>query len=388
MTGPCSAIPNAPGRVGRYRLEHVLGLGAMGVVYKARDPQTRRAVAVKRIRKYLLVGPDRDQVLKRFRVEAAAGQRLKHPNIVAVMDCGDQDGMHYIVMEYIRGKSLRDYLREGRQFTSFEALAILQQVLSALAHAHGLGVIHRDVTPGNIFLDTLGQVRLMDFGIARIDASCMTLTAMVVGTPAYMAPEQCIGVDVDHRADLFAAGAVFYHLLTGQRPFDAPTIMTTMHKLLKEAPVVPSKLNSKVPPVFDKLINRALAKNPKHRYQSAREFTDELKAVARRLHSGPSKLTGRLEDWREHWRKPRVLGSTFALALGLGVLSVYWSYDKGGTVTVTDEGRVYAASSTALTPVPNENRIEDPAKSARAEEIARLEATIRRLRENMNQGVN
>src|SRR5262249_31557994 len=205
--------------IGRYRVEALLGTGAMGEVYRAHDPAIDRLVAIKVVRPELVAGSGGDQLLERFRREARAAGRRFHPNIVAIWDFGEEDGIPFLVMELIEGKSLDEILKASGLFTADRSIRIITQVLNALGFAHESGVIHRDVKPSNIMVLQQDHVKVADFGIARIDASDFTIVGDLLGTPAYMAPEQLTGAPVDHRTDLFAAGVILFEMLTGVKPF-------------------------------------------------------------------------------------------------------------------------------------------------------------------------
>lgn len=300
----------APAKIGKYQIESVLGKGAMGVVYKAYDPEIQQTVAIKTIQNELLNLEEKDGQarLERFKQEVIAGRRLKHPNIVAIYEYGRDQDTCYIVMELVRGKQLKDYFSEGYQFTLGEIIAIMLQLLDALDYAHRHGVIHRDIKPGNIMLTAGEQIQVTDFGIAKIDDSSLTKTGMVLGTPSYMAPEQCLGQHVDARTDIFSAGVVLYQFLTGEKPFGGDSPLTTMHQVLNVTPVNPSRLNVHIPKALDDIVQKALAKRPDERFQSAREFAEALRAVHAGLktakreaaptlpESGPAKLEGSRDE--------------------------------------------------------------------------------------------
>lgn len=253
----------------------------MGVVYQAYDPEIQQPVAIKTIQKELLNPEEKDcqARLERFKQEVIAGRRLKHPNIVAIYEYGRDEETCYIVMELVRGKQLKDYFSEGYQFTLSEIIAIMLQLLDALDYAHRHGVIHRDIKPGNIMLTEGEQIQVADFGIAKLDDSSLTKTGMVLGTPSYMAPEQCLGQHVDARTDIFSAGVVLYQFLTGEKPFSGDSPLTTMHQVLNATPVNPSVLNVHIPKALDGIVQKALSKRPDERFQSAREFAEALRAV-------------------------------------------------------------------------------------------------------------
>ncbi len=270
-----------PSRLGKYEIQGVLGKGAMGVVYKAHDPHIERTVALKTVRKDLIDADLARSFLARFQNEARAAGRLHHPNIVGIYEYGEADNIAYIVMEYVDGIGLREYLNRKARFELPQIVAILAQLLEALEFAHSQGVVHRDIKPANLILTSAGALKVADFGIARVDASNMTMTGMVLGTPSYMAPEQCQGLPSDHRADLFSVGCVFYELLTGVKPFDG-SIESITYRICHEQARPPSQISSlPLPPALDGLIATALAKRPEDRFQHARAFQFALRlAVA------------------------------------------------------------------------------------------------------------
>jgi len=276
-----------PTHLGKYEIEGVLGKGAMGIVYKARDPHIERTVAIKTVRKDLLDADLAAHFMARFRNEARAAGRLHHPNIVGIYEYGEAQNVAYIAMEYIDGTGLREYLNRKARFELPQVIAILTQLLAALEFAHAQGVVHRDIKPANLILAPGGELKVADFGIARIDASNMTMTGMVMGTPSYMAPEQCRGLPSDHRADLFSVGVVLYELLTGARPFEG-SVESIAYKICHEDPRPPSQLSPlKLPPAMDNLVATALAKRPDDRFQQARAF-----GFALRLAVGEAALAG------------------------------------------------------------------------------------------------
>jgi len=266
-----------PDRLGKYDVTEILGTGAMGVVYRGFDPGIRRVVAIKTIRRELIAG-DRPgaMMLKRFRNEAQAAGRLSHPGIVAVYDYGEDAEVAYIAMEYVEGNSLREYFARGTRFSERDAVSIMSQLLEALTHAHERRVWHRDIKPGNLIVMMNGRVKVADFGIARIEASDLTQTGAVLGSPGYMAPEQYAAAAIDHRADVFAAGVVFYQLLTGSRPF-VGTAEQLAYAICHTEPARPSITDpGKGWEKYDALIAKALAKRPEDRFQTAEAFRAAL----------------------------------------------------------------------------------------------------------------
>ncbi len=269
-----------PAHIGRYRIARTLGRGAMGVVYLAYDEAIDRQVAIKTIHRALLEGEDGAEWLARFRREVRAAGRCLHPNIVTVFEYGEENGVPYIVMEYVQGRELRDYLKDRQPLPLANAVAVAVQVLHALDHAHACGVVHRDIKPGNIILLADGQVKVSDFGIARVEAtSSMTQHGMTVGTPAYMAPEQFGGREADRRADLYATGVVLFEVLTGIRPFAGRSASDLMYKVLHDPPRQVTQLNPRLPMELDAVLHKALAKSPDERFQNAGEFIAALEGL-------------------------------------------------------------------------------------------------------------
>ncbi len=268
---------NHPARLGKYDITGVLGEGAMGVVYKAFDPDIRRAVALKTIRKQLIDGSDfAASIAARFRNEAQAAGRLAHPGIVGVYEYGEAQDIAYIAMEFVEGQSIARYLASQVRFTDTDIPGLMSQLLDALEHAHSQGVWHRDIKPANVILSAGARLKVADFGIARIDAGGLTQTQMMIGTPSYMAPEQFLGQPIDARVDIYGAGVLLYVLLTGQPPFaGAPEAL--MYKVVHEPPLPPSQVDgAQRPRLYDDIVATALAKDPAQRYASARAFKQAL----------------------------------------------------------------------------------------------------------------
>ena len=334
-----SASPSIPREIGRYQVERVLGRGAMGTVYLATDPHIQRRVALKTIRADLVsasgaldglgASAERDGISgsewsARFLNEARAAGRLVHPNIVAVFDYGEIDGVAYIALEYVDGGSLADRLaghiwpsddpeHGGQRGTAREprssheaslrtaphggvvgrggamplrdALLWLAQLLDALAYAHEQGVIHRDIKPANLLIGARVECKIADFGIAQVDTGRLTAVGMMIGTPSYMSPEQYVGREVDARSDLFSAGVVLYEMVTGRCPF-VGNAAAIMHQVLETMPPAPSSIVSGLPIALDAMLARALAKRPEDRYASANawqaEILDLIDAVSNR----------------------------------------------------------------------------------------------------------
>ncbi len=273
--------------IGKYEIRRELGRGAMGVVYEGYDPMIKRIVALKTIRADQLAGENAEAAIARFRREAQAAGRLSHPNIVSIYDIGEDAGTWYIAMEFIQGRELKNYFESNERFASADIVRIMTQILDALGYSHRLGVIHRDIKPANVIILADGGVKVADFGIAHIESSNMTQAGTVMGTPSYMSPEQIMGLPVDGRSDLFSAGVLLYQFLTGERPF-AGSATATMHKVLEEDPLPPSRFNVLVPGAMDAVVRKALAKRPDERYQTAEEFAAALRAAAQATPTQPT----------------------------------------------------------------------------------------------------
>ena len=273
------------GKLGKYQIRRELGKGAMGVVYEGFDPMIERVVAIKTIRPEQLNKDQASELVARFRREAQAAGRLNHPHIVSIYEYGEDadaaaggEPISFIAMEFIRGKELRDYFEANERFPLKEVERIMSEMLAALQHAHERGVIHRDIKPANIILLDGGAVKVADFGIARLETSDLTQAGAVLGTPAYMSPEQFLGQPVDSRSDIFSAGVILYQFLTGEKPFTG-NVTTIMYKVLSEEPLAPSMLNTTLPPAWDVVVRKAMAKKVAERFQSAAEFAAAIRAV-------------------------------------------------------------------------------------------------------------
>ncbi|MBT2386078.1 protein kinase [Streptomyces sp. ISL-11] len=283
---------------GRYQLRDLLGEGGMASVHLAYDSVLDRQVAIKTLHTEL----GREASFReRFRREAQAVAKLTHTNIVSVFDTGEDDldgsTMPYIVMEYVEGQPLRSVLdTDVRQYGAMpteKALKITADVLAALEVSHEMGLVHRDIKPGNVMMTKRGVVKVMDFGIARAMQSgvtSMTQTGMVVGTPQYLSPEQALGRGVDARSDLYSVGIMLFELLTGRLPFDADSPLAIAYAHVQEEPVAPSSINRSIPPAVDALVARALKKNPNERFPSAESMRDECARVAGTAQSAASPI--------------------------------------------------------------------------------------------------
>src|SRR5437763_1369584 len=282
---------------GRYEVGELLGYGGMAEVHRGRDTRLGRDVAIKMLRTDLA----RDETFQiRFRREAQNAASLNHPAIVAVYDTGEEtaptgETIPFIVMEFVNGRTLKEVLAAEGRLMPRRALEITADICAALEFSHRHGIIHRDIKPGNVMLTPTGQVKVMDFGIARALASgatTMTQTSAVIGTAQYLSPEQARGEAVDARSDVYATGCVLYELLVGHPPFVGDNPVSVAYQHVREDPRAPSDINHEVPPDVDAIVLKALAKNPLNRYQSAGEMrADIMRAVAGRPVAAPPVMT-------------------------------------------------------------------------------------------------
>lgn len=270
-------------KLGRYELVRVLGKGAMGVVYEARDPNLERRVAIKTISVDALGEREALEYEARFRTEARSAARLQHPHIVSVYDSDRDLDVAFLVMEFVLGRDLKDHFDHGARYTLEQTAALMDDLLSALDYAHRQNIVHRDIKPANLLIESSGRVKLTDFGVARIqDSADATRTqGSLVGTLKYMSPEQVQGQTVDSRSDLFSAGIVLYQLLTGTRPFDGANDFEVMRNIATQEHVPPSRHNPSLPAEIDLVMAQALAKSREQRYPSAAEFNTALQAAVR-----------------------------------------------------------------------------------------------------------
>jgi len=276
-----SVSDDQPLRIGPYPVHGVIGRGSMGVVYLGHDPVIDRRVAIKTIQRQLLQpGANDYNVAARFRIEAQAAGRLNHRNIVSVYHFGEDPAFDYIVMEYVAGHSVNDYLKRPGQLTTNDVLCLMFQLLDALHYAHESGVVHRDIKPANLMVSGDGRLKITDFGIARTETSQITRINTVVGSPGYMAPEQYTGGPLDRRVDVFSAGVMLYQMLTGVMPFAGADEAIMYQIVYGQHEPLTRRLNDMAYAAFDMIIDRALAKEPADRYASALEFRDALTVVA------------------------------------------------------------------------------------------------------------
>ncbi|MEE8201760.1 MAG: serine/threonine-protein kinase [Candidatus Acidoferrales bacterium] len=265
-------------RLGRYEILEELGRGAMGTVYRARDPKIDRIVALKTISITGASEAEEEEFRQRFYREAQAAGKLSHPGLVVIHDVGEDEATQtpYIVMEFIEGKTLEQLAKAGERLPPEKTLGLAKQVAAALDYAHSRQIIHRDIKPANIMVTEEGRAKITDFGIAKLAMTQLTQTGQILGTPAYMSPEQLSGGTVDGRSDLFSLGVILYWLLTGEKPFAGDTTTAVSFKIVYQEPIPPSQLNPTLSPEYDYIITRALAKDPNRRYQRGQELAGDL----------------------------------------------------------------------------------------------------------------
>lgn len=325
-----------PRQIGRYRIDSLLGSGSMGNVYLAHDADLDRPVAVKTLRDLVLDEEMREVFLGRFQNEARAAARLHHPNIVQIFDVGDDPQVGpYLVFEYVRGHTLKDELKKGGPLGEKRLLEVARQVGDALATAHVAGVIHRDLKPENLLITENGQVKLADFGIARVPNADLTKEGQFLGTPCYSAPETLSKGEYSEQSDLFSFGAVMYEAASGERAFPGTEAMAVAHEVMNGRPVPPSEANraARIPSTVDTAILRALEKKPASRYASARTFVSALREA----------YDGRKPAKPARKRK----GLPFMMVLTLGILVALWAAIEQCDAANTDAGANAGANADA-----------------------------------------
>ena len=330
-----------------FRLEGLLGEGGMGLVYRAHDSRLHRPVAVKLLSSELMSNADRKQ---RFLQEARAAARINHPAVAQIYDADELEGVTFIVMELVEGKTVRELIR-SKELDLLGAIDIGIQVAAGLAKAHELGIVHRDVKPANVMLTKDGHVKILDFGLAKLlDHSAgklsgedkglepsqlsKTQSGMLMGTPAYMSPEQVRGVPVDFRADIFSVGALLFEMATGRSPFHRDNFMDTLHAVAFDETPPMNVAGATVPAELQRIITRCLKKRPEDRYASARSLAEELQLLRRDTEAGRAQKTSwrqrLLEAWEQLRQQPRSRSAWFvAGAIGLG-LALYFSMSHIG----------------------------------------------------------
>jgi serine/threonine-protein kinase len=343
-----------PKVIGRYEIVEELGRGAMGSVFKARDPAVGRIVALKTIHSAALEGAQSDEYRARFYREARASGVLAHPGIVPVFDVGEHEGAPFLVMEFVAGRTLDSVIKKGERYSLDRVCEIGQQIAEALGYAHRQGVIHRDIKPANILMtsrEVYGseRPRITDFGIAKLAASEITTTGQLLGTPSYMPPEQFTGAPIDGRADLFSLGVILYSLATGEQPFPGETMTAVSYKVVHTEAIPPAKLNPGIPARLEAVIMKCLAKSPADRFQTGEELAQELAA----LRSGATAST-------MHATVPVAGGADVTLGPTAGPTTI----PPG--VTAQQAGR---AATPATATAPGAKAAKKPGKPARVQTV-------------------
>jgi CHASE2 domain-containing sensor protein/predicted Ser/Thr protein kinase len=282
--GATLAVMDTKPTLGRYEISGELGRGAMGVVYKGEDPKIHRTVAIKTLRLSEFEEDGVGELKERFFREAESAGLLAHPNIVTIYDCGEEHDLAYIAMEYLNGEDLEKFTRKGSLLPLRDTLFLVAKVADALDYAHSKSIVHRDIKPANIMrLKENKDIKVTDFGIARITTSSKTKTGVILGTPSYMSPEQVAAKKVDGRSDIFSLGVVLFEMLTGQKPFEADDLTSLMYKIAREKHSSPRSLNPKIPQVVEKIIDKAMEKDPEKRYQKAGQMAEHLRKVIAKI---------------------------------------------------------------------------------------------------------
>lgn len=341
-----------PDQLGKYTIRRILGEGGMGIVYMGVDPDLNRPVAIKTIRRGLLQGRAGLELRERFRREAQAEGRMLHPNIVAIYDFGeDVEGTPYFVMEYVEGRSLKEFLSRGMHFNLQMTLHITSQLLSALDYSHSHGVVHRDVKPANILLTEEDTVKIADFGIARMEESDFTATGRVMGTPQYLSPEQRAGQKTDARSDLYSTALVLYELLTGDKPFAGQHHSSKNYRLTPEHLAKLDNLPADVLPQFKVVLTKALAREPADRYQSASAFLADLEPLIARPEVRPPR------------RKKHLWLPAIAAVVLLGAALLWWQQPRVSDWLPTDSSEAGTVQG---------GKVLSPAEQERAGRLLRI----------------
>ncbi len=359
-------------RIGDYELFGEIARGGMGVVFRARQVSLNRIVAVKLMRDSGLARP---ADVERFHAEAASAAKLKHPNVVSIHEVGEQAGQHFFAMDLIEGANLAERTREG-PLPVRAAAELVATISEAVQHAHALGVLHRDLKPSNILIDDAGVPYVTDFGLARLLDGCgsLTVTGQLLGTPAYMAPEQARGVAVDPSADVYSLGAVLYHVLTGRAPFIGSSVTDVLHQVVSSEPLAPQLLNPSVPLDLSTICLKCLEKDPRHRFRSARELADDLKCWlgGEPISARPSTLLERSLKWVR--RKPAVAGlaaSLLAVVLA-GSTGILWQWRAAVDARKVAEARA-VTESRAKASAEQERQNAQRAYAQATDSLSRLE---------------
>src|SRR4051812_48930877 len=361
--------------IGKYHIIELVGEGAMGVVYRATDSVLDRTVAVKVMNESIARQED---LRKRFLHEAQAAASLQHPNVVSIYDMGEVDGHMFIAMEFVDGVDLEKLLELGQPLSLQAKLDIVIDVLTGLTFAHKRGIVHRDIKPANIRVTEDGRAKIMDFGVAHLASSSMTSTGSFLGTPSYMAPEQITEGKTTPQTDIFAVGGVLYQLLTLLKPFDAPSLQNLFFRIITEKPRRVSEVMPGLPPALDRIVEKAMAKEPSDRYASALDMANELSAVRAKL-SGPAypesvSLTASVSSAIEMARKKsRNRSRAFAFAAGGALAAVLLLVAWSQLVKLRSPSAAAAQQTPTVSTLPaptTQNGAAPPARLTEAEAAA------------------
>ncbi len=371
-------------QLGRFKITGTLGQGAMGTVYRAHDPLIERTVAIKTVACAGLSRDEAEAFEQRFYREAKSAGRLNHPNIVTIHDVGRNENLAFIAMEYLNGQSLREVLDSGVVLPPERCAEVAIDVAEGLAFAHANGVVHRDIKPANIMMLDNGSVKISDFGVALIPSGSTTVEGTAFGSPKYMSPEQVTGQKVDGRSDIFSLGAVLYEMLTGRPPFDGEELTSVLYQVLNTAPPLPSSFNPELPRVFDRLLAKAMAKDPEKRYQSAMELAADLRKIRRALRDARKKAEGegKVPRQRRTSESPSVKPETSPWLTAAAIASMvsivgmlFWYYggkqksESGVVEAVPSVSVVTEQRAVVATPqIASDAKLQVSAKESQAEE--------------------
>jgi TolB-like protein/tetratricopeptide (TPR) repeat protein len=360
LVTPLPAISKDDVIAGKYKVLEEIGRGGMGVVYRAEDIKLKRQVALKFLPSHLMNSPE---LKDRFLIEAQAAAALNHPHICVIHEVGESEGHPYIAMEHVEGETLRDKIRK-KSLTAEDALAVASQVAAGLGEAHRKGIVHRDVKSANIMVTAMGQAKVMDFGLAKLQSgSSLTKSQTTLGTIAYMSPEQARGDEVDGRTDLWSLGVVLFEMLTGELPFKGDHDQTIIHAILSREPKPPSRIKPGIPSGLDEIVLQALAKKPSVRYPAMEDLAKDLEAVAEGFKPLKAKPVGRIFGIRK----------VYAYA-GLGLLAVLFGLNTGGlrNLLLGRSGAKERAVKLAVLPFSGDPEQESLIDGMTEEMIARL----------------
>ncbi len=324
-------LPTGTVLANRYEILQLLGEGGMGAVYKARDTELDRVIALKVIRPELASNPD---ILQRFKQELVLARQVTDRNIIRIFDLGEADGIRFITMEYVEGTSLYQILREQGKLPVKESAEIIEQVLIGLKAAHREGVIHRDLKPGNIMRDKQGRILVMDFGLARsLESDGMTKTGAVLGTMEYMSPEQAMGSELDPRSDLFTVGLIFFELLTGKMPFKAETALASLLKRVQERAAPLSSVDNAIPVTLEKIVAKCLERDQSLRYQTAQDIINDLDAFLGKTPAASSVFAAPPIPVSANKKKLFAIAAAAVAVLFIAVAMTYWLRGRSANTT-------------------------------------------------------